>query len=261
MKTLLPWYTNSVFLNHQVIQKIMPSNQLHQGSSTKITKLFFIIILILRFYGLTFGGITIDSNARIATNKWLKLYGYSVIVLLISFDFCHLLFNTVIKGEFDKHFEKMPPTITITIKIFMLILLVGWTFLKISMIIFINGRPGQLFSEQLFKIIKSELTKKTKIFMTIALIFLLIVMLIITEVFVTLAIFSNTLLDIYSIIFQFASTIIYYWILGFIIWIISIYYSQKLDQINNDIELFIKFKQNGTYLLFFQVVILRLYKL
>ena len=236
-------------IRHKASHKIMPSSELHQEIPTKLTKLFFIILSVLRFYGLTFGGITIDSKVRIATNKWLKLYGYLVVVLYISFDICHILFSTTIEYEYDKPFTEMPPNIAIPFRIFMAILVVGWNAFKVILVIFINGKQGKILIEPLFEIIKSELTKKTKIFMTMALLFTLGILLIITVVNVTLAIFSNTLLDIYSIIFQFASTLYYYWILSFMIWIISIYYSQKLDQINNDVELFINIKQTGIYLI------------
>jgi hypothetical protein len=64
-------------------------------------KYLLIIKIYFWYYRLlqtTFGGLTIDSNGQLATNKYLKYYGYIVGLLITAIDIMNLYF--IVQSEF-----------------------------------------------------------------------------------------------------------------------------------------------------------------
>src|SRR5882724_439232 len=55
-----------------------------KGLNKKVLYFISVLLWFHRILGLTFGGLSIDSNGRIFVNKYYKFYGYFMIALVIS---------------------------------------------------------------------------------------------------------------------------------------------------------------------------------
>ena len=219
--------------------------QIRDDGHTKLTRLYNIIVIVLRFFGLTFGGVTIDSKARISTNKWLKLYGYLYVLLIFILDCYFMTINWLMVNE-DKHlFTNLPTIVAIIMFFFNSTSTIGWTLLKLCMMITMNGESGRIFGTHLFEIFKSRMSKRNKMMMILILIIWIVNIIIVSELIVLSSTVSNMISEIYSIVFSWGLTMIIFWTLSYVIWTISVYYTQRLDEIYHDITLFVRVKISG----------------
>ena len=146
----------------------------------------------------------------------------------------------------DKHlFTNLPTIVAIIMFFFNSTSTIGWTLLKFYMMITMNGESGRIFGTHLFEIFRSRMCKRTKMMMILNFLIWIFNMIIVTQLMVSSITVSNNFDEVYSIVFSWAITLLQFWTLSYMIWIISVYYTQRLDEIYNDITLFVRSKNSG----------------
>ena len=194
-----------------------------------------IFLWINRILGITFGGITIDDNSTIVVNKWLRLYGYSAIVMIIGLDiqFVYLLFDYT--GDELKEFTKNLPDNTRSFMLNLLyITILAQLIFKVCAIIYFNVN-SELVARLLVKNLNRNRNRSTNAILSIIMVLWLIASLfLIIMAFMSLGTFMNSskgyLHPILSMS-QFLMTMWSCWIITFACCIFSIIYNDRLEKI------------------------------
>ena len=196
-----------------------------------------------RILGLTFGGLTIDSNGRLFVNKYYKIYGYLFAVVVTTYDVYHFFWIFTEGYEAKRIYMSKYLSNFMSRLLPLIISSVGfcWHTLKIAITIYFN-----FYGFNLVKIVldgfKDNQSKKLNYKIN------LVILLWVTQIaaFNCFTIFSLsefsynyqkliTMLD-FNMVFIYSST------LASLLWVISIHTADKLNDIKNNLVKFITLK-------------------
>ena len=202
-----------------------------------------------RLIGITFGGLSIDSNGKFHINRCLKIFGYCYeIFYAVLFIIC---FNYMLSTtQFQSLYENNDET-----AYFVVIFYYCSQLVQIIVNLFYLNRKGMVFVKVMVEFQEIEIKKNQKILFTFWIIHILVPVLSLVYSFTAtdLTYFYETnifLLSLYCI-FRLLS-FYYFWVTSIIIWIISIHFYDFLVDIKKQLQQEVYNKQGD---LIFQIII------
>lgn len=182
-----------------------------------------IILWIHRLIGITFGGLVIDSNGRLAVNNGLKYIGYVLILLLTSFDVV-LYIWILIQGDMGSKIEsqvlaQIPKSIGRIYWVGLVLSKINFVAIKILTHYYYNTNGQEMVKLIYNNWIKNECVKiYTLITLCVSVIFVFTAFIIYGSV----TKFNSTLLLLS--VFEYSLGFLYFWSFTAMIWIISVQY-------------------------------------
>ena len=212
----------------------------------KCMTLIKILLWFCRILGLTFGGLTIDSNGRLFVNKYYKIYGYLFTIVLIIYDIYFFTYALTNEIELKKKLviEHIPGLMNKYIHILFSSVGVLWYIFKLSILVYFNLYGFKLV-ETITKSFKNDHRRKRnfKVILVIILWFLQMTTLVIISVF-NVDVASGEIMKFIAMI-QWNITFTYSWTLASITWVISIYFSERLDKMRHNLVRSLEYKSGS----------------
>ena len=212
----------------------------------KLSRIQFIIIQLLlwfyRIFGISFGGFSIDSKGRMYSNKWLKVYGLSLAIVMVVYDLYQYVWyfeRHMTEAKDYESFKNAPDQIKIPIIVHASATQLAWFCFKTFSLILFNLKGFDIMKDLIEKFAIYRPFKKRNTKILIILIFWLCQIVI---NFVIVAKFKN----FWRIIvwqLEFKMCTMYNLAIVVIAWIISIVYSSRLNQLLHDLKDFAEFQK------------------
>lgn len=221
-----------------------------------ITNWFIIVLLwFYRFVGLSFGGITVDTNGNISSKKIYKIYGYLIAICILVGDIYQFYLYVNEREENEKFFPKgVAKSSKAIIEAIFTANKHIWLFYKLTCL--------YLFNHHGFTIVKFIIENLHKCLHKPHITQLIIVVLFwLSQILTLLGISIFTVIRTKGENFiisnnhnfsttNFNMTFVYFWTIPAITWIISIIYSAILDQFINNIKVIGQIETRGKELSF-----------
>ena len=205
--------------------------QFHSGNVSKRRwiKIICFFLWFHRLFGLTFGGLAIDSKGRISSNKFLKVLGYFLMILIIVFDIFDIIW-LLGKHSLDVNSNLAKNTTGVLVYLMfssaILVYLLKWNTL-----LFFN-----ILGNKFFKLIYEDLKRRElpKINTKLSLVIIFWCLQNTMNIILHLKTGSEFDLSFRQFIssFNFITSSLYTWSFAAITWSISIYYSALLDMMS-----------------------------
>ena len=227
-------------------------NLLKSNSKLYWIRIIQILLWFHRITGLTFGGLSIDSNGKTSVNKFFKFYGYLLVVLMIIYDIYTLssMFVMKVKGVHTEQTE-MSATLPVFIPYLFFSIAVSLTSLKSLTLFFFN-----IFGYKLFAIFAEELKRREMPIigakMTLVIIFSSVEIMFMVGLNQPQVENSWTLPP--GVKFMDIVRVLNFYLIGWytssfmaLIWIISIYYSEALSKLKDNLKNALSNKSGKNY--------------
>ena len=204
----------------------------------------FLLQILLWFYrlgGVTFGGLAIDSKGNLSVNKCLKYFGYACNVVVIMLEVFHYVW-AIFFGEHDHDHEKeimkeIPENMrTLTYLVFHINSFL-FDLLKVSTLIFFNKHGYQMI-----KMMLENTHHKSNARVTNGIVFVVFFWLIGIIAYATISTLSVMRMSNFNWekifkLSEYHMSFIYFSTLMALIWIISIKYSRRLEELATKLEI------------------------
>ena len=203
-----------------------------------------VLLLFHRIIGISFGGLVIDTNGKTSVNRFYKIYGYLVFILLLSYDLYHFSYFS---SNYEKIYEylnfkglpKILPFLLASIGIV-------WNGFKLACYYYFN-KHGYGLAMILVKMMNNQV-KSMISFKTLAIILTWLTGAIKLIAMATCSFdLEENLLDQNTAIIQSCITFTLFWSLASITWIISFTYSNTLDEMVNQLRIIIDMRSGKLY--------------
>ena len=206
-------------------------------------KLIKVLLWFSRIIGLTFGGLTIDSNGRLLVNKYYKIYGYLFAIVVTVYDVYHFCwsFNHGYEAKRKIFNQYLSEQMSKVLPILMTSVIATWFSLKLVMVVFFNVFGFKLV-EMVVKCFKDKCQKRRNfkvIFVVIIWFTQMITLMVISALHV-----PHILHDYHKFmtIIEYNMVFIYSWTIASLLWIISIYTFDKLINMRKTLVNFVHFE-------------------
>ena len=190
-----------------------------------------ILVWVNRIFGLTFGGLVIDSNGshiEFSVNKYYKFYGFLMAMVLCCVDWVGPFLFNFDPYKFAEHLglKDMPKMMPI---VFGLLMLMWSTFRSVAM--YHNNNHGNKLAHMLYKGLDYQV--KSLVDLKVILVPVTWTIFLFFTILVSLLWFPKSNIDQILLIIEFISGFICLSSTTSTIWMISLVHSNKLDQIKD----------------------------
>ena len=184
------------------------------------------VLLFHRIFGITFGGLVVDSNGKLSTNRFWKVYGYLMIAIHLAFD-CYIKY-LIAYYEIIGHNSS---TFLIYVNSVVYTILDLYITIEKLIILFVMNRYGMEFIELMLNVVSDKFINecgKVKMYTYLFLIWFVHVIGILTVIIIII----KTASIHFAIKFQLCQltvTCFTFWIVPALTCIVSIYCLDVLD--------------------------------